>query len=40
LGLVTDPRLGEEGGLGLALGAGDTLVLAGDGSLAGGLGGV
>ena len=39
MGLVTDLRLGE-GALGLALGAGDALVLAGDGSLAGGLGGV
>src|SRR5512132_576028 len=39
LGLVTDPRLGE-GALGLAFGAGDALVLAREGSLAGGLGGV
>lgn len=39
MALVTDLRLGE-GVLGLALGAGDALVLAGDGSLAGGPGGV
>ena len=39
LGLVTDLRLGE-GALGLAFGAGDALALAGDGSPAGGLGGV
>jgi hypothetical protein len=39
LGLAPDLRLGA-GPLGLALGAGDALVPTGDGSLAGGLGGV